>query len=69
MSQTGSSGHRLVGAEADSSTRPVTGGEITALCTVLTDLGVKLDRLEDAVQDLTQVLARSIGPPWDVTGA
>jgi hypothetical protein len=29
------------------------------------EIGPKLDRIEDALHDIAQVLARTVGPPWD----
>src|SRR5688500_7015581 len=39
-------------------------GDLQRLCSSLTEIGLKLDRLEDTLHDLTQVLARAVGPPW-----
>ena len=58
---------RLASAPSGADGRPVPVETLPQLCTALAELGVKLDRLEDAVHDLTQVLARGVGPPWDIT--
>ncbi len=68
MSDATSDAARLVGAPPGADRGPASVDTLPQLCTALAEIGVKLDRLEDAVHDLTQVLARGVGPPWDITG-
>jgi hypothetical protein len=55
-------------AAASESGHGPASADLRQLCASLAEIGAKLDRLEDAVHDLSQVLARSVGPPWDITG-
>ena len=40
---------------------------LSTLNASMAEIGSKLDRIEDALHDIAQVLARAVGPPWDET--
>jgi hypothetical protein len=68
MCEAKSDAARIGGPAPETDGRPVSLQALPPLCVALAEIGVKLDRLEDALHDLTQVLARVVGPPWDITG-
>jgi hypothetical protein len=66
MTKTSSNGGDPTEAGDRPPPEPALADATRQLCSALADIGGKLDRLEDAVHDLTSVLARAVGPPWDV---